>query len=245
LTKDEMAARAVVALQAGYPLVIHQNGNQAISDSVGALQQAQSLYPAPNFRDVILHAPLIDATELAAVKDLNDPVSFLISDLYYWGLPLCQQIIGPTLATQTHALYPAADAEAAGLHVTLHSDTPVSPPDPLFMIWVAKTRAVQQPPWYPNVNSQQCPSVMNPNESISIEQGIQAFTTNAAWQYGLENQLGTIEPGFTADMVFLSADPLSMESTPNDLQSIRVLATVHHGQYLANPNDTQTPIWPE
>ena len=245
LTENEMAARAVVAHQTGYPLFIHQNGDQAISDSIGALQEAQRLSPAPNFRDLVLHAPLIDASELALVKGLNDPVSFLMNDLYYWGLPLCQQIIGPTLATRTHSLYPAADAEDAGLRVTLHSDTPVSPPDPLFEIWVAKTRAVQQPPWYPNLNSRQCPPVMNPNESISIERGLQAFTSNAAWQYGLENQIGTIEPGFTADLVLLSDDPLSMENSPNDLQSIRILATMHHGQYLANPTANQTPIWPQ
>jgi predicted amidohydrolase YtcJ len=53
---------------------------------------------------------------------------------------MCQQVVGPTLATETYALYPAADAEKAGLHVTLHSDTPVRPPDPLFEIWIAKRR---------------------------------------------------------------------------------------------------------
>ncbi len=244
LAQHQMAARAVLAHQAGYPLVIHQNGDQAISNSVAALQEAQQLDPAPNFRDLILHAPLIDAADLAIVKRLNDPISFLMDDLYYWGLPLCQQILGPQLATQTHALYPAADAEKAGLHVTLHSDTPVSPPDPLFEIWVAKTRAVQQPSWYPNRNPRQCPAAMNSDQSISIRQRIEAFTTNAAWQYGLENQLGMIKQGFTADLVFLSADPLSMEENPDGLQSIRVLATVHHGQYHRNPNASQPPIWP-
>jgi predicted amidohydrolase YtcJ len=162
-------------------------------------------------------------------------------------MSLCQQVLGPTLSTTTFALYPAADAENAGLRVTLHSDTPVTPPDPLFMIWVAKTRTTQQLPWYPATNPS-CPSptnpAMSPSEAITIAQGIQAFTTNAAWQYGLENQLGAIEAGFTADLVVLSADPLSMESSPDGLMTIQVNATVHHGTYLANPNAGQTPIWP-
>ena len=64
---------------------------------------------------------------------------------YYWGMAMCQQVVGPTLAT-TYAPYPAADADKAGLRVTLHSDTPVSPPDPLFEVWIAKTRNTQQLP---------------------------------------------------------------------------------------------------
>lgn len=86
--------------------------------------------------------------------------------------------------------------------------------------------------------------VLSPNESISIAQGIQAFTSHAAWQYGLDKQLGAIALGFTADLMFLSDDLRSMENNPDDLKSIRILATVHHGQYLPNPNASQTPIWP-
>jgi predicted amidohydrolase YtcJ len=137
VAEAEMEARAVDAHQAGYPLVIHQNGDQAITDSVSALQEAQTIFPAPAFRDLVLHAPLSSAANLALVKSLNDPVSFLMQDLYFWGLSVCQQVLGPQLSTQTYALYPAADAEKMGLRVTLHSDTPVSPPDPLFEIWVA------------------------------------------------------------------------------------------------------------
>ncbi|MGO9604332.1 MAG: amidohydrolase family protein [Candidatus Binataceae bacterium] len=244
LSESDMAARAVLAHQSGYPLVIHQNGDQAISNSVAALRQAQQSFPAPNFRDLVLHAPLIDAANLVIVKSLNDPISFLMNNVYYWGLPLCQQVLGPQLATKSFALYPAADAENAGLRVTLHSDTPVSPPDPLFEIWVAKTRRPQQPAWYPNFNPGQCPPTLNPEESISIRHGIEAFTTNAAWQYGLENQLGMVKNGFTADLVFLSADPLAMENNPDGLILIRILGTVHHGIFTANPHASEPPIWP-
>jgi predicted amidohydrolase YtcJ len=245
LAEDEIAGRVVVAHSVGYPLVVHQNGDDAINDSVGALQMANEIMPTPKFRDLVLHAPMIDAANLAIVAKLNDPISFLMDDLYYWGLPECQQIIGPKRTNQISSLYPAADAENMGLHVTLHSDTPVSPPDPLFEIWVAKTRQTQQPSWYPNFAPSQCPIVFSPGESISIAQGIQAFTTNAAWQYGMEKQLGSITPGFTADLVFLSADPLSMENDPDNLSSIRVLGTVHRGTFIANPNANQPPIWPD
>ena len=162
----------MTAHKAGYPMVIHQNGDQAILDTIIALQNAQNDFPAPDFRDAILHAPLISVATLANVKALNDPISFLMENVYYWGLPFCQQIVGPTMAAQ---LYPANDAENAGLHVTLHSDTPVSVPDPLFEIWVAKTRNTQQPSWYPNTNAS-CPTMMSPalgaNEAIRSPRGL-------------------------------------------------------------------------
>jgi predicted amidohydrolase YtcJ len=245
LAGQEMAARVIAAHNAGFAMYIHQNGDQSIIDSVQALQTARMAEPTSKFRDLVLHAPLIDAASLKIVKELEDPISFLMDDLYFWGLPVCQQIIGSELTTQTHALYPAAIAENAGLRVTLHSDTPVSPPDPLFEIWIAKTRKAQQPSWYPNLDTGQCPPMMSPTESISIANGIRGFTTNAACQYGLEKELGTIAPGFTADLVFLSDDPLSMESDPDALRTIRVLGTVHHGTFIANPKANETPIWPE
>jgi Amidohydrolase family len=75
-----------------------------------------------------------------------------------------------------------------------------------------------------------------PEQAITIAQGIQAFTSNAVWQYGLENQVGSIARGLAADLVFLSEDLLSMESNPDELMNIEVLATMHHGVYLPKPN---------
>jgi hypothetical protein len=47
----------------------------------------------------------------------------------------------------------------------------------------------------------------------------------------------------TADPVIPSEDPLSMESNPDELMNIEVLATMHRGIYLADPN-AASPIWP-
>lgn len=63
-------------------------------------------------------------------------------------------------------------------------------------------------------------------------------------QYGMENELGSVEVGKKADFAIFSADPLTMENTPNNLQTIRTIATVHNGKYFANPDANQPPIWP-
>ncbi len=119
--------------------------------------------------------------------------------------------------------------------MTLHSDSPVTPPDPLFMIWVAKTRRTQQPSWHPNHEPMRCPVRMGRDQAISIAQGIAALTINAARQYGLDNQLGSVQSGKIADLVILSDNLLAMEDDLDRLRTIRVLGTIHHGRFFANP----------
>jgi predicted amidohydrolase YtcJ len=244
LSTETLTDRIVAAHAAGYPMMIHQNGDQAIKNSVDALTAAHKVDGA-NFRDIVLHAPFADKDTLAAIKALDDPISFLISNIHFWALPLCQQVLGPDYMTQRFQPYAARDAEDLGLRVTLHSDSPVDPPYPLFMVWVAATRNVQQPPWYPNTDPSACPQTMGSNQAISIRQGIQAFTINAAWQYGRDKDLGTIEDGKFADLVIMSADPLAMEKNPDDLKTIHVLGTVHHGTFIPNPQASEEPVWPE
>lgn len=242
-TEADLAKRALAAHQAGYPLMIHQNGDQAITNAIGGLSAAHAIDGA-DARDIVLHAPFMTKETQARIAKLDDPISYLISNLYFFALPLCQQVLGPDYVTKKYVPYAAASAINAGLRVTLHSDSPVDPPDPLFMIWVAKTRNVQQPSWYPNTDPRQCPTVLAPEESLSIRRGVEAFTFNAAWQYGLEKQMGTIDPGKFADLVFMSLDPLDMEETPDLLKTIRIYGTVHHGAFTPNPHAYEPPIWP-
>jgi len=221
-----------------FPFAVHQNGDGAIDHTLRGFQAAKS----SNLRDMMIHFSLASPSDLATAKSLDTGVTFLITNLYYYGLPLCQQVLGPQ---RTAPIYPTGDAQAAGLRFGLHADSPVGAPDVLFMIWVAKTRKTQQPLWYPNLDPNQCPVVLGSNEAISIQQAVKAFTTDAAYVYGLDNEYGSIEAGKFADLVILSDNPLSMENNPDQLKAIRVLGTVHHGRYFNNPHGQEQPIWPD
>jgi predicted amidohydrolase YtcJ len=45
----EMEDRVITAHKVGFPMVIHQNGDQAISDTVEALKKAQGRLPSSRF----------------------------------------------------------------------------------------------------------------------------------------------------------------------------------------------------
>jgi imidazolonepropionase-like amidohydrolase len=46
--------------------------------------------------------------------------------------------------------------------------------------------------------------------AITEDDAIRWVTANAAWTLGLEDRIGTIEPGRNADLVLWSADPFSV-----------------------------------
>ena len=238
---DEAALSSQIAMAhaAGYPIAIHMNGDAGVDNALAAMQANHD----PNITDIAIHLQLSDEQDFETVKAVGAQATFLIPNLYYMGLSFCQQVIGAERTVEN--VSPIGDALNAGIPIRLHSDSPVTPPDPLFMIWTAVTRQVQQPSWLPNADPNQCPKVMNPDQQITIAEGIQAFTVDSASLYGLQDEIGMLKTGLNADMVLLSDNPLNMESNPDDLANIQILGTIHHGKQFANPNAGQTPIWPD
>jgi imidazolonepropionase-like amidohydrolase len=47
------------------------------------------------------------------------------------------------------------------------------------------------------------------------DEALRMITLNAAWQFGLEDRLGSIDPGKDADLVIWDGDPLSVYGIPN------------------------------
>ena len=79
------------------------------------------------------------------------------------------------------------------------SDAPVESPNPFWGIWTAITRKrldeySDQKGWYP----EQC---------ISREEAIRAYTIGPAYAAGVESYLGKIKEGYYADLIVLEEDP--------------------------------------
>jgi predicted amidohydrolase YtcJ len=241
----DLHARLEAAHAAGFPMVIHQNGDKSITEAVDAMLTASK--PPAGKRDVVLHAPMITAEQLDKLGKRGDVVaSFLIQNVHFWGLPECHQVLGLKSVVN---MYPLRAAKQAKVRATLHSDSPVTTPYPLFEAWVAKTRRAQEMPWYAPF-AKGCPRVFVDDkvppgdQSVSIADSVRALTVDAAWQYGMENVRGSLAVGKYADMVVLSADPLAMESDPDQLKTVRVLRTVRYGEVIENARGEEPPIWP-
>jgi predicted amidohydrolase YtcJ len=51
--------------------------------------------------------------------------------------------------------------------------------------------------------------VYGPEERITVEEAIAAYTSGGAWQDFAEGEKGTVEPGKLADLVVVDGDPLA------------------------------------
>ena len=98
----------------------------------------------------------------------------------------------------------------------MHNDPPVSPPNALHSMWVAVNRLTSSG------------KILGPEQRITPEQALLAYTKEAAIVLGIEDQVGTLEPGKYADFVVLSENPLEVD--PMKIKDIRVEATVMNGQ---------------
>jgi len=75
--------------------------------------------------------------------------------------------------------------------------------------------------------------VPGPEQRITPEQALLAYTGQAAIVLGIEDEVGTLEPGKYADFVVLSDSPVEVD--PMKIKDIKVETTVMSGEitYLA------------
>ncbi|MGO1284768.1 MAG: amidohydrolase family protein, partial [Brachybacterium sp.] len=67
-------------------------------------------------------------------------------------------------------------------------------------------------------------------QRISTWEALRAVTCEAAYQYGEEDSKGQIREGMRADLVVLSADPLT--TAPQGMRDIKVLETIKDGDVV-------------
>jgi predicted amidohydrolase YtcJ len=98
----------------------------------------------------------------------------------------------------------------------VHNDTPVTPVDPLLLVWAAVNRLTRDG------------KVLGPEQRISALEALRAVTSDAAWQNFEEQHKGSIETGKLADFVILAENPLTVR--PEHIKDIAVLETIIGGR---------------
>lgn len=106
----------------------------------------------------------------------------------------------------------------AGIAVSMHADTPFGPPKPLEWVWIAVNRLGLSG------------NVRGKSERVTPLQAFRMVTIDAAWALGVEDRLGSIEPGKLADFTVLDEDPLSVPV--ESIRDVKVWGTVLGGELL-------------
>lgn len=205
----------VVAVQ-GWPLMVHANGDQAVSFAINAYQSALAQYRGPELRNRIEHCSLLTSEQITNMLQMGVSPSFLIGHVGYWGYAFSEVIFGE----KAQMLDLCGSTLAVGMRITLHSDNEVSPLGPLRMMEQSITRIMEE-----NTAGIE---VLNPSERITPEQALVAVTYDAAWQCYADEWAGSLGTGYFADFVILEKDPLSLITQSEqymNMRNIKVLET--------------------
>jgi predicted amidohydrolase YtcJ len=72
----------------------------------------------------------------------------------------------------------------------------------------------------------------HPEQCLTIEETLVASIVNPAWLSRDERRRGKLLPGYLADLVVLTRDPL--ETPPDELETVEVVATMVGGRWVHN-----------
>lgn len=212
-TPDALAERMGAALDAGWPLMVHANGDAAIAETIDCFRRVAERSP-DDLRHRIEHCSFATSENLADMRELGLSPSFLMNHVHYWGQVFRTEIVGESKANR---LDPVASALAAGLRPSVHSDYTVTDMRPLLAVQTAITR-----------RERDSGHVLNPAECVSVDDAMALVTTHAAWQVHSDSDLGTLEVGKFADMTILGDDPFGID--PEGIGEIDVLGTLVAGE---------------
>ena len=126
--------------------------------------------------------------------------------------------IGKERAKTTYAFRSLIDAGAV---VAFGSDWWVAPIDPLLGIYAAVTRKPFEGGNFSSWVPEQC---------VSVEEAVRAYTSQAAYASGEEEIKGTLEPGKLADVVVISEDIFSID--PDSIRNAKVDLTILDGRMI-------------
>jgi len=212
IDREKMTALVKKFHRAGMQIAIHGNGDATNDDIIYAVDQAQKEYPREDCRHIIIHCQTARDDQLDEMKRLGLTPSFFSAHAYYWGDRHRDIFLGEERAFRQN---PAKSALDRGIRFTIHLDTPVTPINPLLLVWSAVNRISSGG------------NVIGEAERITPTQALRAVTIDAAWQIFQEQNRGSLEVGKYADMVVLSDNPLE---NPLAINTIEVLETIVGGE---------------
>jgi predicted amidohydrolase YtcJ len=215
-------------LAAGFQIGFHAIGDKAVQMGLDAFAEAEKSAHTKgikardgtdNYRLRIEHAQVTNPLQVARFHDLKVIASMqpshLLSDMH-WALAR----LGPARAAHSYAW-----AEFLNHRVTLAfgTDYPVEPVEPFRGLYAAVTR-----------KSEDGKQEYFPEQRLTIEEAIAAYTTGSAYAEFAEKDKGLLAPGMLADFVVLDRDLAAIPS--QQILGTRVLRTVVGGKTVYQSN---------
>jgi predicted amidohydrolase YtcJ len=203
-----------LALECGYQINTHaigDRGNQVLFDGY----EMAGITPEGRHRNE--HTQIIDLGDIPRFKEMGIIASMQPTHATS-DLNMAEDRLGPHRIKGGYAWRTIADA---GIPIAFGSDFPVEKSNPIEGFFAGVTRQTKdllpEGGWYPE-------------ERLTREETLKAFTEGAAFAAFQEDKLGSLSPGKFADFIVLSGDIMTVPS-PQILDS-KVMATFLGGKAI-------------
>jgi predicted amidohydrolase YtcJ len=199
---------------AGFAVHVHAIGDAAVRTAVDAIEAARAVDGVATQHDALAHLQVVNPDDVARIGRNRLYLAFT----YSWNyadpeydlsvVPFFDKVIGGTDAAlhprngyYEQNAYPTRTAADAGATLIAGSDAPVftRDPQPFVNMAMAVTRRL------PGREA-----ALNPRQSVSIREVIDAYTINGAKYLGRDAAAGSLEVGKSADFIVVDQDILAL-----------------------------------
>lgn len=198
-------------------VMVHAIGDSAINTLLNIYEKVSLENGKRDRRFRIEHAQHIAPDDIERFSQLNVIPSmqpYHAIDDGRWA----EKVIGPERIKTTYAFKSLFET---GAKVAFGSDWFVAPPTPLEGIYAAVTRRTL---------GDENPEGWVPQQKITVDQALTAYTKNAAYASFEENIKGTLQPGKLADFVILSQNLNTIPA--EEIRDVQVLRTFVGGKMV-------------
>ena len=205
------------ALGTGWHAATHAIGDAANRMVLDVYERALRRHRRPDHRFRIEHCQIVTLDDIRRYGSLGIIASMQPTHATS-DMPWAEARVGPTRLAGAYAWRRFADA---GAKLCFGSDFPVEKADVTHGLHAATTRQ----------NAQGKPvGGWLPDQRLSLEQALRAFSSTPAFAVGRERHLGKLAVGFQADMTCFSRDIMTV--APAELRDVPIAATVVAGRIV-------------
>jgi predicted amidohydrolase YtcJ len=205
---------ATAADKAGLQLLVHAIGDRAIRVQLDIFERVARENGPRDRRFRIEHAQHIAPADIArfgALGVIPSMQPYHAIDDGRW----VDRVIGPERAKGTYAFRSLLDAKAT---LAFGSDWFVAPPTPLVGIYAAVTRRTLD---------EKRPGGWVPEQKITVEDALRAYTAGAAYAGFAETSRGIIRKGMLADLTMIDRDLTRI--APETIRDAQIVRTIVNG----------------
>lgn len=196
-------------------LAVHAIGDKANDFILSIYENALKVNGERDRRSRVEHAQHVTKQTIDQFAKLNVIASMHPYHLYDDGIWAYKRLD----TSRLKGTYAFKSMKDKGVKITFGSDWPVAPIDPVYGIYSAVTRTT---------GDGENPNGWYPDEKLSIEDALKAYTVTNAYASFLEGKIGILKKGFYADFTILENN--LFEVPKEKIKDVKVLRTVLKGK---------------